>query len=63
MEFEEFKAVAANYLEDAGVSYSPDLDEKLWALYQAGEQPHAVPSRINSDLRGKDTKTPEHAKE
>lgn len=49
MEFDEFKDVAANYLEAAGVPYAPALDDKLWALYQAGVKPHDVPSRINSD--------------
>ena len=46
MEFDQFKDEAPNYLEDAGVSYSPALDDKLWALYQAGVQPHDVPARI-----------------
>ena len=46
MEFDQFKDAAANYLEDAGVAYSQALDEKLWALYQAGVAPHDVPARI-----------------
>lgn len=46
MEFEQFKDEAANYLEDAGIPYSPALDDKLWELYQAGVPPHAVPARI-----------------
>ena len=40
MEFEQFRG------EAAGIAYSPALDDKLWALYQAGVQPHDVPTRI-----------------
>ncbi|MBN3761293.1 hypothetical protein [Burkholderia sp. Ac-20365] len=42
MELEEFIDTAANYLEDAGISYSPTLDAWLESLFRLGLKPHQI---------------------
>ena len=42
MEFDNYRDLAANYLEDAGIAYSPAMDDRLWALYSNGTKAHEV---------------------
>lgn len=42
MDFEDFKAQAANYLEDAGIPYASAMDNTLWQLWQQGTKPDQV---------------------
>ncbi|MBK3780310.1 hypothetical protein G3A43_08570 [Paraburkholderia aspalathi] len=42
MDLEEFVDAAADYLEAAGIVYSPSIDEWLETLWKQGVKPHLV---------------------
>jgi len=45
-DFEEWKEEVANYLEDAGIAYSRQLDDQLCELWQERLKPYQVPDRL-----------------
>lgn len=54
-DFEEWKEEVVNHLEDAGIAYSRQLDDRLFELWRDKLKPYQIPDRLRRSYPGETT--------